>query len=436
MKYLLALFKKNQKIIKGILWIGLGSVISSASVYVSALIIARVLGIEMYGKYAIIQSNVYTFATIASAGLGITVTKFVSQYRNSNKEKCAEVISNLRIISLMTSIMFTVIIIGFSSYYATHILKDSEIIILLRIAAFYVLFTTLNAFQVGALLGFELFKKVARVNLFQGIFNIVITSMFTVLFGITGAIFALTFSSFLLWIYNYVMLKKIYKDKDISLTIVNKFDREITYGFLLPAALCGIVSGIITWGSTNLIVTLKDGYNELAMYNAANNYKTIILYIPNLIGRVVLPTLSNYKSTQKKHRYNSLVKANFAINIAISAFVGAVIVINSKLFFGLYGNDFYDHNILMIVIIIGAILDVTTNLIFQLLVVENKMWSQFLVIVLRYVALLIVTFAFKDTLGGLALGLGYLVSTIVNLLYYIVYYLTRSNRKRGEVNNV
>lgn len=436
MKYLLALFKKNQKIIKGILWIGLGSVISSASVYVSALIIARVLGMEMYGKYAIIQSNVYTFATIASAGLGITVTKFVSQYRNSNKEKCAEVISNLRIISLMTSIMFTVIIIGFSSYYATHILKDSEIIILLRIAAFYVLFTTLNAFQVGALLGFELFKKVARVNLFQGIFNIVITSMFTLLFGITGAIFALTFSSFLLWIYNYVMLKKIYKDKDISLTIVNKFDREITYGFLLPAALCGIVSGIITWGSTNLIVTLKDGYNELAMYNAANNYKTIILYIPNLIGRVVLPTLSNYKSTQKKHRYNSLVKANFAINIAISAFVGAVIVINSKLFFGLYGNDFYDHNTLMIVIIIGAILDVTTNLIFQLLVVENKMWSQFLVIVLRYSALLIVTFAFKDTLGGLALGLGYMVSTIVNLLYYIIYYLTRSNRKREEVNNV
>jgi O-antigen/teichoic acid export membrane protein len=304
------------------------------------------------------------------------------------------------------------------------------------VAAFYVLFTTLNAFQIGALLGFELFSKVARVNLFQGVFNIVITTICTLLFGIMGAVFALALSSFLLWIYNHIMLKRVYKARDLSLTTVKTFDREIAYGFLLPAALCGIVSGFITWGSTNLIVTLKDGYNELAMYNAANNYKTIILYIPNLVGRVVLPTLSNYKSMKKKQKYNSLVKANFAINIAISGLVGLVIVINSKLFFGLYGNDFYDHNTLMIVIIIGAILDVVSNLIFQLLVVENKMWSQFAVITLRYLTLLIVTFVFRDSLGGLALGLGYMVSTIVNLVYYLVYYLIFRKKKKEDLNSV
>lgn len=436
MKHILNLIKKNKKLIWGILWVGLGSVISSASVYLSSLIIARLLGIEMYGKYAIIQSNVYTFAAIASAGLGITATKFVSQYRDSNKEKCAQVISTMRVISLITSIAFTAIVIGASSYYATNVLKDSSIISLLKVAAFYILFTTLNAFQIGTLLGFELFNKVARVNLVQGIFNIVMTTICTLLFGIMGAIFALSLSSFLIWIYNHIILKKIYKEKEISITKTNKLDMDITYGFLLPAALCGIISGVITWGSTNLIVTLKDGYNELAMYNAANNYKIIILYIPNLIGRVMLPTLSNYKSMQDKQRYNSLVKVNFAINIAMSGIVGLIIVVNSKLFFGLYGNDFYDHSTLMTVIIIGAMLDVISNLILQLLVIENKMWSQFTVVALRYLTLFLVTFAFRDSLGGVALGLGYMVSTIVNLVYYVVYYFNRYKRiKAKRINN-
>ncbi|MGR5879855.1 oligosaccharide flippase family protein [Bacillus pacificus] len=153
MKHILNLIKKNKKLIWGILWVGLGSVISSASVYLSSLIIARLLGIEMYGKYAIIQSNVYTFAAIASAGLGITATKFVSQYRDSNKEKCAQVISTMRVISLITSIAFTAIVIGASSYYATNVLKDSSIISLLKVAAFYILFYYTKCFSDRNLIG-------------------------------------------------------------------------------------------------------------------------------------------------------------------------------------------------------------------------------------------------------------------------------------------
>ncbi|RAN85939.1 hypothetical protein B5P41_32195, partial [Bacillus sp. SRB_28] len=111
-----------------------------------------------------------------------------------------------------------------------------------------------------------------------------------------------------------------------------------------------------------------------------------------------------------------------------STSIGFFVIAYSKFFFGIYGNGFYNHNDLMTVVIIGAILDVITNLVFQLLVVDNKMWSQFLVIVLRYLTLIIITIIFRNDLGGMALGLGYLGSTSINLIYYLFYYLTKYKR--------
>lgn len=431
MKKLIYLIRSSKKLITGIFWVGLGSVLSSVSVYICSLIVSRFLGIQIYGKYSIIQANVYTFSNIASAGLGITVTKFVAEYRDFDKKKCGDVISTCKFISLITSIFFALIIFTSSSYYATYILKDKTIIGLLRIASLYVLFTTMNANQIGALAGLELFNKVAYLNLFQGIFNIVTMLIFTYLFGITGSVLALSFSSFLLWFYNYVILKKVYKEKQIIIdTSKLMIDKSITYNFLFPAALCGIVSGVMTWGSTNLIATLKNGYTELAMYNAANSYKIIILYIPNLIGRVIMPALSNSKGGNRVKQYHILVKVNFIVNILISSFIGIFVITNSRFFFRIYGKDFYNNNILMTVIVIGAFFDVIINLILQLLVVNNKMWSQLLVIIIRYLSLIIITYILRDELGGLALGLGYMASTIINFIYYIIYYLIKYEKGR------
>ena len=76
---------------KGVFWSVLGSVLSRVLLFITWIIMARILGKELYGEYGLIRNTILMFATFAGFGMGITGMKFIAEnYENdrNNFLKC------------------------------------------------------------------------------------------------------------------------------------------------------------------------------------------------------------------------------------------------------------------------------------------------------------------------------------------------------------
>ena len=93
---------------KGLTFQTVANVMSQAGSFLGLLIVARVLGKAEYGKFALVQSTVYAFTNLAALGLGITATKYVSQFRTADPPKAGRILALSSVSASVAAVVFAV----------------------------------------------------------------------------------------------------------------------------------------------------------------------------------------------------------------------------------------------------------------------------------------------------------------------------------------
>jgi O-antigen/teichoic acid export membrane protein len=60
-------------------WNAAGCIVGQSASFAGSVVVARCLGKEVFGQFALVQTTVAAFSTLASLGLGTTAMKFVSE---------------------------------------------------------------------------------------------------------------------------------------------------------------------------------------------------------------------------------------------------------------------------------------------------------------------------------------------------------------------
>jgi len=79
-------------------------------------------------------------------------------------------------------------------------------------------------------------------------------------------------------------------------------ERRILWNFSFPAVISGSMVTPITWAANAILVNQPNGYAELGLFNAANQFRMIVILIPNVLAIVTVPLLSEIYS-QKDREY-------------------------------------------------------------------------------------------------------------------------------------
>src|SRR5580658_7469795 len=87
------------RLARGVFWSLVGAVLARGLGVASSIIVARALGIAAFGEFTMIQSTVGLFGTFAGLGLGVTVTKYVAELRESDPVRCGRVIGLILLVA-------------------------------------------------------------------------------------------------------------------------------------------------------------------------------------------------------------------------------------------------------------------------------------------------------------------------------------------------
>jgi len=366
----------GSRLARGVFWSMAGAVISRGLMLCASVLVVRMLGKTGYGELGMIQSTVGMFGVFADFGLGMTATKHVAEFRQSDPERTGRIIGLSGLFALLTGGLMALGLFIFAPWLASNTINAPHLASVLRIGAAILFINALNGAQTGALSGFEAFKTIARVNLFVGLISFPIMVAGAYVGGLTGAVWALAINLCFNWLLNHIALRREARRCSVPFTLNGCMSEwPVLWKFSLPAVLGGTLVGPVNWICNTMLVNRPGGYSEMGIYSAANQWFAMFMFLPGILGSVLLPILSDQmgqnNSTQFKKTVAMAIKINFII--VVPMIIAASVA--SPYIMSLYGEDFINGwKTLVIVLITAGLLSIQSP-VGQIIAASGKMWT-------------------------------------------------------------
>lgn len=406
---------------RGISWNVIGAVFIQGSAFLANIIIANLLGRAVFGEFGMIQSTVLTLSGIAQVATGITATKYIAEFRSTDKERAGRVLGFCALMTLITGGLATILLIAGAPWLAKYVVNAPHLSAGIMIAAGYVLFSVMNGYQVGALAGLEAFRAIAISGAVQGFLHLIFCGLATWLFGLEGSLAGLALSAMARWlVFGWAIRHEAARQGIVSRGNGLLSERRIFSSFALPAALAGLSSLPALWLASAFLVQQPDGYSEMGSYSAANNLRALVLFLPMLLNSVGMSLLNNQRGIGNEGKYRSVFWFNIRVTTASALISALVVALCGSWLLRLFGKDFVDGYRVLLVLMLSTVPEALAVAAYQPLQSLGKMWLSFFAVALpRDLVLVVGAYGLIPAYGATGLASAYAIAWAVALLVIV-----------------
>lgn len=409
---------------RGAIWSTIRTIVSRAGSLVTSVFVARLLGKVSFGELGMINNTVGMFGLFAGLGLGLTATKYVAEYRTKDPGRAGRILGLSLQVAFASGIVVSVLVFALAPLLATQTLNAPHLVNELRLGCLLLFLNAINGAQTGVLSGLESFKTIAQINLWLGLLNVLVMISSAWFFGLPGVVAAMTVVSGAGLLLNYLFVRRECARAGITITY-HGVDAELSvlWKFSLPAFLSGLVAVPATWLANTILVHQPGGYGELGLLNAANQWRTVIMFFPTALSSVALPMLSAQQGVADgKRNHDKLIDITQSLCIIAVVPVSTLIIFAGGWIIGLYGRDFSGGQLVFATVVAGATIAAIGSIGGPLIQAKGKMWlGAFMNLVWGIVYISFVA-AFAAQWGGMSLAIGILLAHLVLLTLAYLYF--------------
>jgi O-antigen/teichoic acid export membrane protein len=403
-------------------WMFLGTFFLRGSNLIAGVFIARLLGKEIFGQYGVIQSSVLMISAFGAFGLGITSTKFVAEYRTTDKSKAGRIMVFCSFVAIISGVIMGSVMFFGAPFLAGKILGAPELEGILKISSLLLFFAAFQGAQNGSLVGVEAFRPMAFVNMLTGVTLISLTVWGAYSHGLFGAVWGWVCATILQSLANTLTLWRVNNRLGISFRCsFGKEEFQLLWRFSLPAALGGLMFGPVVWAGNAILVNSPEGFAEMGRYNAGYQWFSILLFLPGVINNALLPMLSHSKSGQDSLALKKMFRVGFKCSFIVLGPLCLTVILISPFIMSLYGESFHDGWVVMSVLSCSAFVAGVQNLIGNTIAVMDKMWLHFKMNIFWGLIFIISSWIFVDFgLGATGLAFATLNSYSLRLVWALI----------------
>jgi O-antigen/teichoic acid export membrane protein len=396
----------NSRIVAGVSWSCVGTVISSGLTFLASLTVARILGESGFGELAMIQSTAHMVSVCAVFGLGLFTTKFIAEYRVQQPERAASIVVLALITATVTGSLASAMLYVFAPHLARSTLAAEHLGTALQISSVLLLVTALESVLHGVLSGLESFRAISTVIALKGICAFPLLAAGATFAGLNGVLVGMVAAGCVgLALSAWCVMREL-KTHNIRLHNRKTFaDWNLIISFGLPAFLSMAIFAASEWSARTILVNHSDGYSELGAFNAADRFLAALLLISSLLNRPLVPVVSHELSIaghgQAAAALGFTMKMN-AIVVLPFVIVGAVL---SPFLMGLFGAKFTNDWPALVIVLAAAGIAAVLGPIGHWIVASRRLWLNVAQYSVWGVSLITLTYVFMSWgATGLALA--------------------------------
>ncbi len=431
----------GSRLARGMFWTLAGALIARGLGLVAAVFTARLLGREGFGELGAIQSTVAMFSAFAGFGLGLTATKHVAECRTDDPARAGRIITLSAVVSAIFGAIMALGILLLAGPLAKHSLAAPHLSGLLQVSAGLIFLGALNGAQVGALSGLEAFKTTARVNLWNGLASFPILLAGVWWGGLLGAVWGLVASLGVNWLLNHFAIHAESRRAGVPLGFDGlrhgawRRESGVLWRFSLPAMLCSLMVLPVHWLCTALLAHQPAGYAEIGVFNAANQWRTAILFVPQAMAGIVLPALAGLHGEHNRGHYLRIFWSNVALIAGVAASLALGVVLFSGDIIRSYGASFSEGRATLILLALSAVVLSINQVLGVDLISRGQMWQGLACNAAWAAAALTSAYWLVPKYGAFGLAMSSLVSYPIQSICFLALNFKRAKIHSSEGNH-
>ena len=360
---------RNSHLFKDSFWAVFGSGLGNALLLVAGIVIARILGKDLYGEYGMVKTTMFHIASFSTLGLGFTSTKYIANAVVNSQGNLRGIIRTSILTTFGFSLFLCILLFIFADTLALYI-EEPKSSAAFRALGIIIVFRAVNTICTGLLSGYKQFKRVGINNIVSGGIMLVLASVLTYIFGLLGSFISLAIAQFMNALLNFAAIIKEYKE-GIDEQCHNDLNKDMLI-FTIPVAIQEFSWMLCTWGGT-MILTKYSSLGEVGLWSVASQWNAIILFVPQLLSNVVLSHLSSL--SKDKNGHTRMLKKMLVINFICSFIPFIVVYILADLISSFYGPTFSGLNDVIRVLIFSTIIACLSSVFHSSLLSEDRNWT-------------------------------------------------------------
>jgi O-antigen/teichoic acid export membrane protein len=413
----------RRRLAGGVFWTTLGSLVGQGIVAIGSVVLARILGKEGFGRYGILQSTIGMFSVFAGLSMGYVASKHVAESVVTDKETTGRVVGLSLLVAGIAGLLVTAILMVGAEPFARRFLGSEQLAGALRIASPMLLFGAVSGVQRGVLAGLEEFRAQ----------NILVTVMAVVTVGLTtagawaadlrGAMWGAMLGAALLLVGLTVVYYGALGRAGIPVHFRATWqERRVLWTLALPALLNGIMVAPVVWVTNAILVNSAGGYGEMGLFNAANQWRTILMYIPSIVLTPLLPIMTQLHATRQYDQLRRVLIRTLGLSVGVVGCLALGFSVFAPEIMRLYGSGFESGTNVFYLIMLVSVLLSAGVVVGGLLSSTGAMWTGFLFNSVWAAAMIGTAVLAVPQEGALGLALAYAVSYTIHTAIQFVYF--------------
>ncbi|NVZ08086.1 oligosaccharide flippase family protein [Allochromatium humboldtianum] len=404
-------------------WLLIGNIAARSAAFLSNIIAARLLSQELFGQFALLRNSISSIEGIISGALGPSIIKRVSEICHKDKNKIGRIFAIIIITDLLLIFFVAAIFFANSDFIIKHLFIDQkEILLGLQIGTLLLISTNISSLMQSIMIGLEEFKKLTFAGLASSCVAIPLIFFFTYFFSIYGAIFGLTLYFFLDFLFKYLIINKI-----TNFCLYYFFEGLFLFWregkkiliFSVPIFFSMVISNVTPLFGRYLVVNSSGGFSDIAVFDAAFQWLTMIMIATGATTSVALPMLSKAFGNKSLVIMKSIFKINLTINFAISVFIASAFSFFAKEIMAIYGENYAHGYKLLVILCFASVAFTLSSVLNKYVIAINNSWIVFissLVGAISFIAVLVCTIQYREY----SLAFGYLAFYLSSALTYFL----------------
>lgn len=354
----------------------MGTLLSRAVSLVSSILVARCLGKETFGEFAVLQSTVGMFGVFAGFGMGMTAARYVAELRLRDPVRAGRLMGLSTLLALFTGGAMAMLLFFVANPIADRALAAPKLTPYLRLCAPLLLLGALNGAQLGALMGLEAFRRITLVNMLSAVASLPLVAIGAWRLDLAGAVSGLTLGQAISCWLTEAAIRKETANAQIKVRFRGVWsEARVVWRFSVPSVVTGVLTVPVNWACIGMLANTPGGYGETAVFNVANQWRGLVMLVPNALINFSLPILSSFTGVSDEAGRNRVSRAtavgNFALTLLLALIVGSV----SPHILNMYGVGYGGGETCVWILALSAVPGSYAWAKYQVLASRGQMWA-------------------------------------------------------------
>jgi stage V sporulation protein B len=408
----------------------LGTVVTVLGNFTISVILARFLGSEGLGIYTIYALLGLVFVPLLTLAVPRAVTKFAAEMRGRDTDRLASLLSTAFAILIASGVAGAVILYTIIAPLAGAGYGEADLVPMLSILAFSIVFNMITLFAHSLLQGLEEFAFASLVGASAVLTNVILLLFLLGPFGLVGAAAAAAGAVVVnAGIGAFAVSRAMRRHGLPWRWHVHSREARTLVVFAGPLNASAILARLSTLFQNSLIA-LEVSFAELGLIRVATVFQNAILFLPRTLLAPMLPLLSSMAATRTDERQREIVTqlVKLALLLLLPMAVGLLLALPFVVEL-VYGLEFMDAVPFAVVFILVGVFAVPNVLLGeQYLIAKGRTTVVLYITVYAATTALLLTIALLGPFGAMALPIAALVVETSVFFALLVY-----TQRRGEL---